>query len=645
MKTILRKNARFNYILCLYLAGMVLFTLFRLVETAVYCAQTEGPDDFGGLYGTALWKGFRFDTAVSAYVLALPLLLIIVGEMARIRKRWYYAIAHYTAMVLYTVCFFACAADIPYFCYFFARLDAAVLTMGSSLGVVADMIISEPTYLVYLGVFIAIAEGWWQLGRLIYRRILIPHLDDTLPYPWSIPLAALLLLGWFTSMRGHLTKLPPLRAENSVYCSNPFLNQIGLNPVFTFMKSAGAIMSEQRHPLELIDLKTARQEYAAQQALPLADGDAVTLPEGTHVVLVIMESMAVEKTSLSSHPETSLTPCLDSLMRQGITFTELYSAGTQTFNGVYSTLYSHPAIFKQQSMRAAIMPHMCGLPHQLQAAGYSTAYFMPHKGYFDSMEGFLFSNGYDKVFEEGSYPKEEIINSYGVPDHILFRHALEYIGEAVKQGPSFTTIMTCSDHPPYVVPTGIGFTPTRSDILEQVVQYADWSIGQFMAEASRQPWFGNTVFVFVADHGCPDKNPVYDIPLTRNRIPLIIYAPGRIEPKFIDRIALQIDVAPTILGMLGLGTENKLIGIDVIKHRRQYAAFGSGDMIGAVDGELLYIYRHGDGRTTLHRYKEYDPKDVSDQYPDRKEAMGRYALSMVQISHQMLKEGTTACDK
>ena len=641
----MKKNARFNYIILLYLAGMAVFMLFRLTETIVYCAQAEGSVDFGGQYWTALWKGFRFDTAVSAYVLALPLLLIIIGELARIHKRWYYAMAHYTAMVLYTVCFFACAADIPYFCYFFQRLDAQVLTMDSSLPVVIDMIVTEPSYLVYLFVFVAVAVGWWLLGLLIYRKVLRDNLGEQLSYYWSIPLAAVLLLGWFTGMRGHLTKLPPLRAENSVFCNNPFLNQIGLNPVFTFMKSAGAIMSEHKHPLELINLEIAQKEFLAQQALPLAEGDAVTLPEGTNVVLVIMESMATEKTSLGSHPEASLTPCLDSLMRQSITFTELYSAGTQTFNGVYSTLYSHPAIFKQQSMRAAIMPHMCGLPHQLRSAGYSTAFFMPHKGYFDSMEGFLFSNGYDQVFEEGSYPKEELINSYGVPDHILFRHALEHINEATKKGPCFTTIITCSDHPPYVVPNDIEFKPSHSEITEQIVQYADWAIGQFLSEASKQPWFDNTVFVFVADHGCPDKNPIYDIPLTRNRIPLIIYAPSRIEPKFIDRIALQIDIAPTILGMLGLGEEGKLIGIDVLKHQREYAFFGSGDMIGAVDGELLYIYRRGDGRTTLHRYKEQQPGDVSIQYPDRKEALGRYALSMVQMSYQMLKDGTTSCDK
>ena len=82
-----KNNARFNYLICIYLAGITFFTLFRIAETVVYCNHTEGPDDFGGLYWKALWTGFRFDTTVSTYIIALPLLLVIIGELAHIRKR------------------------------------------------------------------------------------------------------------------------------------------------------------------------------------------------------------------------------------------------------------------------------------------------------------------------------------------------------------------------------------------------------------------------------------------------------------------------------------------------------------------------------------------------------------------------------
>lgn len=643
----IKKNYRFNYLILIYLAGIVLFMLFRVAETMAYCAQTEGVDNFEGLYGHALWLGFRFDSAVSAYVLITPLVMMIIGEMARIRKRWYYAIIHYLTMVLYTVCFFACAADIPFFLYFSQRLNATVMTLGSSLPMVVDMIFSEPEYLFYLSIFVAVSIGWWFLGRLIYRKVLIRHLEeDSLNYGWSIPLAVMLLFGLFVGMRGHLTKERPLRPDHAVFCHNPFLNQIGLNPVFSFMKSAEAISKDKRNPLELIDIETARQQFEMQQAWPMVEGDAVALPKGTNVVIVLMESISVERTCLGSNPEASLTPCLDSLMHQGITFTQGWSAGIQSYNGIYSTHYGHPTIFKRHSLHIDrdMVPRVCGLPQILQANGYSTAYFMPHKGLFDGMEKFFYSNGYDHVFEENSYPKSELVSTYGVPDHILFHHAIEYMNQESAKGPTYITVATCSNHPPLVLPKNIDFKPQAEDLKEQMMEYADWSIGQFMAEAAKQPWFSNTLFVFVADHGCNYKESSYDIHLPHVRIPISFYAPGRIEPKFISRQACQIDVPPTILGMLGIDYNNHMLGIDILKQQRRYSVLGTWETIGAADGELLYIYRK-DGRSTLHRYMDGNPEDVSAQYPDRKADLERYIKGIVQLSYQMLKDGTTRCNK
>lgn len=643
----LKKNARFNYIFSIYLAGVAFFTLFRLVETVIYCSTIEDIGNFGGLYWKALWTGFRFDTTVSTYILALPLLLIIVGEIARIRKRWFYSVVHYYMMLLYTVCFFACAADIPFFCYFSQRLDATVTMMGSSLPMVVDMIVNEPSYLVYLLAFVAVSTGWWLLGRMVFRKVLIRHLDEEpMGYGWRATIAVLLAFGLFTGMRGHLTKERPMRIEYATFCHNPFLNRIGLNPVFSFLKSVEAIKKDQSQPLELIDLETARQEFASQKNWPMAEGDKVTLPEGTHVVIVLMESISVERTSLGMHPEASLTPCLDSLMHGGITFTQAWSAGTQSYNGIYSTHFGHPTIFKRHSLHIDhdIVPQVCGLPQTLKANGYSTAYFMPHKGIFDGMEKFFYCNGYDKVFEESSYPEEEWVGTYGVPDHILLRHAIEYMNEATPKGPVYITVGTCSNHPPYVLPEGIDFTPHSKDLEEQMVEYSDWSIGQFMAKAAKQPWFHNTVFVFVSDHGCKDKAPLYDIPLAHVRIPIIFYAPGRIKPKFISRQACQIDVSPTILGMLNLDYDSHMLGIDILKYQRKYAILGTWETIGAADGELLYIYNK-DGHSFLHHYIDRNPEDVSDQYRERKSELERYVKGIVQLSYQMLQDGSTRCER
>ena len=99
------------------------------------------------------------------------------------------------------------------------------------------------------------------------------------------------------------------------------------------------------------------------------------------------------------------------------------------------------------------------------------------------------------------------------------------------------------------------------------------------------------------------------------------------------------------MGLLGITPPNNLVGIDILTYKRQCAFFGSGEMIGATDGELLYIYRHGDGSSSLYNYRQRQTDDISSQLPEQKAALERYALSMVQMSYQMLKEGTTSCCK
>ena len=143
----MKHSARYNYILLAYLTGIAFFTLYRLAGTVVYCAGLSSAPHFGGLYWHALFMGWRFDTAVSCYLLALPALMMIVGELARIRAKAYYLTAHHLLLIGYIVSFFACTADIPFFSYFFTRLNATAVNEVDSLGIILHMIVTEPMYL------------------------------------------------------------------------------------------------------------------------------------------------------------------------------------------------------------------------------------------------------------------------------------------------------------------------------------------------------------------------------------------------------------------------------------------------------------------------------------------------------------------
>ena len=636
----MKRNARFNYLICIYLLGIVFFTLFRIAETVAYCATTEGPDDFGGQYLHALWNGFRFDTAVSTYLLALPLLLLVIGEMTRFRKRWYYAVIHYMLMVFYTVAFFGCAADIPYFCGFFTHIDVAALGWTDTFGTLVSTIFGEPLYVAYLVAYIALMVGWWLLGRLIYKLTIYNLPTTDLPYRWSIPAAVLLTGLLFLGMRGTVTRFP-LRIGTAYFSSNPFLNQIGINPVFSFFKSVQEAGKDSNRAVNLVTVQEANEVWKEQRGWQAGDSLISRQYDGVNVVVVLMESMSASKTSLY-RGDDSYTPHLDSLMQQALTFREAYSAGIHTYNGIYSTLYSQPAILARQIMRNTPMPYVCGLPQVLGAAGYHSAFFVGYDENYDNMQGFLYQNGFDLVVGEHSYPRNEAESRWGLPDHVLFKHVIEHCDSVSRRGPFFACCMTCRDHSPFYLPDDISFVPRHNEIEEKMTEYADWSIGQFLQEASQKTWFDNTIFIFVADHGHFYK-PIYDMSLKYNHVPLLFYAPGKITPHFDDRLAMQIDIAPTLLGILGIEAPESMLGVDLMRYTRPYAYFSADDKIGCVDGELFYLYRANAQKASLYRYKDRSTDDLIDKLPERAEAMRRYALGMTQKSQEMLIDGSAAC--
>ena len=641
---IMKRFARYNYLILVYLSGIVFFTLFRIAETVAYCAQTAGPDDFEGMYLHALWNGFRFDTTVSTYLLALPMLLLIVGELGRIGKRWYYTIIHYLTMVLYTVAFFGCAADIPYFTGFFTHIDAAALDWveADTFGTLAGSILGEPVYLLYLAIYIAMMVGWWLIGRLLLRRLLLPNLAQRLPIGWAITAWVLLLGVGFIGMRGRLSGKSPIRISTAYFCSNPFLNQIGVNPIFNFIKSIEDAGKSANKPIHLTEEEEAAAVWSEQRGWnTTVDGWPEGSPKGMNVVMVLMESMSADKTSLGSEA-TSMTPCLDSLMRLSHTFAEAYSAGIHTYNGIYSTLYSQPAILARQIMKNSPMPIVCGLPQTMAAAGYSTTFFAAYDANYDNMRGFLYSNGFEKVVDQSCYPSEEIKSTWGVPDHVLLRHVVEHCDSAYSKGPFFACCLTCSDHTPFYLPEDVDLVHQRTELADKMVEYADWSIGQFMQMAATRPWFDNTLFVFVADHGT-FHTPVYDMALSHNQVPLLFFAPKWITPHRDERLASQIDIAPTLLNMLGMAVPESMLGVDLGHTTRPYVYFSADDKIGCVDGELFYLYRAKADKGSLYRYKEQSTEDLIESMPGKADTLRRYAFGMTQTSQRLLAEGRTAC--
>lgn len=344
-----------------------------------------------------------------------------------------------------------------------------------------------------------------------------------------------------------------------------------------------------------------------------------------------MESMSAAKMGRYGNTN-NLTPFLDSLAENAYSFDNIYSAGIHTFNGIYGTLFSYPALFRQHPMKGVEMLKYNGIANTLKSYDYSTIYFTTHDGQFDNVEGFLTSNDFDEVITQADFPSDKIRSTLGVSDDYLFEFAIPKLNNLHKsKKPFLAAFMTASDHGPYIIPKY--FTPKNKEIKKQIVEYADWSLKKFIDLSSKQLWFENTIFVFVADHGA-SMNAIYEMPLNYHHTPLIIYNPNT-SAKKIEEFGGQIDIFPTIMGLLNLEYTNNTMGIDLLKEKRPYIYFCADDKYGVIDDEFFLIVR---GETkSLFKYRIGDKKNYMSEYKAIADKMDEYAKSNMQTSQYILK--------
>ena len=352
-----------------------------------------------------------------------------------------------------------------------------------------------------------------------------------------------------------------------------------------------------------------------------------------NIVIVIMESMSASKMARHGNMK-NLTPFLDSLSYQGYYFENIYTSGIHTFNGIFSTLFSLPAIWRQNPLKESLMFKYNGMSHTLKKLGYTSAYITTHDGQFDNIEGFLRFNDFHDIIDKDNYPKEQVKSTLGVPDDYMFEFSVPVITKLYRQNkPFLVTFMTASDHGPYYIPDY--FTPDSEDIQDQIVEYADWSLGRFISLASREPWFDSTLFVFIADHGWPITVD-YEIPLDYHHTPLIFYGPGILkEPKNFACMGSQTDVYPTIMGLLNHDYVNNTLGIDLIKDARPFVLINHDETMGIMNDEyFLIISKEGD--KALYSYRNLDYTDYKNEQIQLVQDMEEYAFSNLQVFQHLI---------
>ncbi len=335
-----------------------------------------------------------------------------------------------------------------------------------------------------------------------------------------------------------------------------------------------------------------------------------------NVIFITVESLSGEFLEYMGSKKGKLTPNLDTLANKSMLFTNFYAVGTRTIWGLEAVALSAPPKPGQSVIKRPNNENMFSMGQIFKQKGYALKFIYGGYGYFDNMNYFFGNNGFS-IIDRSDLAKDEVTftNAWGVCDQDLLNRVLkESDGSYASGKPFLNLVMTTSNHRPFTYPEGMVDIPSGKN-REGAVKYCDYAIGEFVRKASQKPWFKNTLIVVMADH-CAGSAGQTELPFMDYQIPLIVYNPGLIAPQKIDKLCSQIDVAPTLFGLLNWSYESKFFGKDIVKMEpsEERAFIANYQKLGYIKNDRLTILSPQEKVTyyRIDRFKgtmEVAPKD------------------------------------
>jgi len=308
-----------------------------------------------------------------------------------------------------------------------------------------------------------------------------------------------------------------------------------------------------------------------------------------NVMLVMIESLSASYMGIYGNDQ-NLTPNMDVLSKQSLFFNNFFATGTRTVRGMEAVTMSIPPTPGRSIVKRPDNHNLSGMGWIFKNKGYDNKFIYAGHGYFDNMNAYFSHNGF-AIVDRFNFKEDEVSfsNVWGVCDEDLFAKSIKEADKSyAMKKPFFSFIMTTSNHRPYTYPKGKIDIPSHTG-RSGGVKYTDYAINQFLKDASKKPWFDNTLFIFVADHngGSAGKN---ELPVYRYKIPFLVYAPSIIKPEIVTKLASQIDLAPTLFSLLDWSYKSKFYGQDILSSDfKERALIGNYQKLGLYRDNKLTI--------------------------------------------------------
>ena len=478
--------------------------------------------------------------------------------------------------------------------YNFIAVDYLVYTNE----VIGNIMESYPIIPMFLGVLLVAVLVSWRMFRR--RDFSEAGNGGAIPFLATFVIYAVLFTGSFFWLRF---------SYRNLQSGNNYATELQCNGCWNFLEAYNSSTLEydrfyQMLPAdEATGLRLALCNSANSNGVQIIRDSVPAIKK--NIVVIAVESLSADFLSAYGN-EDGLTPNLDTLIDKSLVFDNLYAAGNRSVRGLEALTLCLPPSAGESIIKRPDNARLFSTGTVLRANGYTTTFIYGGDSYFDNMRTYFSGNGFE-IIDKSSYPKEDITfaNIWGTCDEDSYRVALKEFDRKAEGGmPFHAIIFTISNHRPYTFPEGKITYDGEMKSRSAAVKYTDFAIGQFLAEASRKPWFGNTVFVIVADH-CASSAGKTSIPVDKYHIPAIVYSPGFIQPQRIDKVCSQIDLMPTIFSLLHFSYDSKFYGQNILDPEYNQRAFmATYQDLGYFSDDVLTVL------SPVRRVQQFDVKET-----------------------------------
>ena len=518
------------------------------------------------------FSGLRIDIATVSYLYILPALISsVIVSNSTIYRFWQYILRVWVTFSIWLLVFmetvtpsFIIEYDVrPNRLFVEYLIYPEELTKMLLSGYKVELIVSSL-------ISVSVIYLTWNYSKIFVNK------DSVYNWYWRLFLAMFVLIIGFMGARSTLGHRP-LNPAMVAFSNDPLMNDLVLNSSYSALFAVKQMQNEddaykyygtmqEKDVIQLIRESTINNFLnTSQDDLPtMASHKATYRGQPKNLVILLQESLGARYVGgLGGLP---ITPNLDQLMKEGWSFKKMYATGTRSVRGIealitgFSPTPGRSIVKLGKSQRGFF-----SIAYLLSKRGYHTQFIYGGESHFDNMKSFFLGNGFNDMQDFSTFDDPLFIGSWGASDEDLYNKAHQQFSNLNDQGkPFFSLVFTTSNHSPFDYPDNrIELFNKPKQTRENAAKYSDYALGEFFKKAKNSEYWKNTIFLVVADH---DSRAYGDqlVPLKHFHIPAVILGDG-VKNREDNRLASQIDLPQTLLSLIGIDSDNPMIGHDLTK--------------------------------------------------------------------------------